>query len=593
MHANPIVYEGKYKWRLQSSDLYEGQEFEVDWLTFLPTSGGTKYQRSRLITSVKQFLKLRIARPLRKWRSQLSAASIGNWYTQLRTIARWMIQKDKWLLSELTPEDVIEFLASRRSRRNELYPTKRRIDTYINVFEDLWNFRHGYPAALRVDVRRFEEEIWRSCPVREGERWRATNEEFALFLIADATEWLQLYGEFFVKTAERIFLAHSKWVGCSEYQRKRLSTQLFADICEEPLYAEIAAKLGTAKNSYGIAQAFTATAGAAINVLLFVVGFRVSEMLRLDEGCVFHQQYEDGQSVPLIRGVAAKKGGANRDWIAGGPVPETIQWLERFYSLARKLAGTRALFVTRSCGASVPLPGRKTRRMSPASPISAMRAFAKAKFRRDRPTTPRLHPHAARKTFAAFVVRRDKTALEALSWHFGHVFRAFTDGAYASNLDLQRLLAEADRQELAHGLTQLLTATHLAGRAAAGVIAFTHSGQRFRGKLMLRRAVDELIAKGVQLAPCNWGFCLYSEATSACSGDRRGPNEIKRSPEVCAGCANFVASGAHAAWWNERVKNDEVFLRNELVPSQARQVVLVRLNRSRSLLRELLEDQRK
>jgi hypothetical protein len=265
-----------------------------------------------------------------------------------------------------------------------------------------------------------------------------------------------------------------------------------------------------------------------------------------------------------------------------------VKWVEELHARARTTADLKALFVTRTQGSSIPLPRRKLRRMSTSSPVSAMQAFANAPFRAIKFRNENLHPHAARKTFAAFVVRRDKTALEALSLHFGHAYRAFTDGAYAGNLELQKLLNQADREELGRALAELLSSPNLAGRAAPAVESFTANGVRFRGKLVLQRSVDELISRGINVAPCNWGYCLYSQPTSSCGGDRIGPNELRRSPDVCASCANFVVSNAHVSWWNSRVERDEAFLANTAVPSQTREFVGKRLEKSQQILRQLI-----
>lgn len=587
-----ISYKGRLKWKLRTTDLYDGREVEIDWINFLPEHGGTKYERSRLITSSKEFLLLKIERPLRKWRSELSAGSVVNWYKHLRSIVRWMSERGMWQFSELSSNDLLDFFKSKKARHSEGLPTKTSIKNFIDFFEDLWLYRHGYPNGMRVNILEIEDEIWQECQVREASPWKAMDERFALALIFDALEWMRAYGDFFIDAARNIYAEQKKWVGITSNQRGKLSHKLFADICEHPLYFEISAKTGCEKNGPGLTRAFTITIGAAINILLFTLGQRVSELLRLDEGCLDIEYDNLDQPMSYICGVAAKKNGLHRRWVAADPIPDIVKWLEELHADARKASGLKALFVTRTQGSSVPLPGRKIQRMSTVTPVTAMRAFANAPFRANRPKAGRLHPHAARKTFAAFAVRRDKSALEALSLHFGHTYRAFTDGAYAANFDLQKLLVESDREELGRALTDLLVTPHLGGRAAPSVNNFRKTGVRFRGKLVLQPMVDDLIAKGIRVAPCNWGYCLYSQPMSACAGDKNGPNELKRSPDVCAGCANFVVSGAHAAWWNERAKNDETFLEHKALPLQTREIIGKRLEKSRQILRELLEKKR-
>lgn len=588
MDSELFAHRGTYLWKLRTHDLYENKEVEINWLTFLPENGGTKYQRSRLITSSKDFLLLMIERPYKKWRFGVSAQSVFNWYVRLRRLVRWMAEREIWFFSKLNVDDIILFLKSIKPPRSNGVPTKKYLNVYVDLLRDLWVFRHGYPGAIRIDAHTFEDDIWQECRTRELTAWRATDEDFALALINDALEWIESYGQFFIDSAQRIYSEQARWVGVTLNERGKLSHKLFSSICEQPLYTEISERAGCGLDGAGVARAFTVTIGAAINVMLFTVGLRVSELVRLDEGCINPQLDAHEQTVSYIHGIAAKKGGTPRAWVAGDPLPKVVKWVEDLHEIARKAVGLKALFVTRTQGSAIPLPRRKLRRMSVASPITAMRAFANAPFRASRPLHGNLHPHAARKTFAAFVVRRDKTALEALSLHFGHTYRAFTDGAYVGNLDLQKLLDEADREELGRALTELLASPHLAGRAASSVRHYRESSLRFRGKLILQRSVNELIARGIKVAPCNWGYCLYSQPVSMCGGDKVGPNESKRSPDVCAGCANFVVSDAHAFWWNSRAKVDQEFLANREMPSQTRDFVEKRLKKSQEIIRQLL-----
>lgn len=588
MSLSIFSYKGQYTWRLQTSDLYEGKEVVIDWRKFLPENIGSKYERSRLIVNSKKFLLLKVDQPVRKWRRKISAASIFNWYKQLNIFVRWMTMRGVWKFSDVAPHDLLEFFKSIKSRHSDLPPTRKSVGVYVDLIKDLWFFRNYYQDGLRVNLSEYEDDIWQECNVRENTPWRAPDEDFSLPLIADSLEWIRNYGGFFIKSQKKIYSEQKRWVGLTRAKKSKLSKKLFSQICTDPIYEEIAFKAGCNAGAPGVARAFTVTIGAAINVLLFTVGQRVSELTRLDIDCVKIFQSEFGQSVPCLRGVAAKKDGLHREWIAADPIPEVVRWLEDLYENARTESGLKALFITRSSGSAIPLPGRKLRRMTSASPVTAMNAFANAPFRADRPRTARLHPHAARKAFAAFVVRRDKTALEALSLHFGHVYRAFTDGSYAGNLTLQMLLSEADRDALGGALTELLTSKHVSGRAALAVAQYKKNAARFRGKLLLQKSVDQLISQGIQVAPCNWGYCLYAQPTSACGGDKRGPNELQRSPDVCAGCTNFVATNVHTAWWNARVQRDEVFLLDEGVPSQTKEIVGRRLEKSRGILRRLL-----
>ena len=83
MRTGIITYEGRHKWVLRTDELYEGQAVELDWMNFLPEGIGSRYKRARIISSSKEFLKLKIERPLRKWRDELSAGTVAGWFRMI------------------------------------------------------------------------------------------------------------------------------------------------------------------------------------------------------------------------------------------------------------------------------------------------------------------------------------------------------------------------------------------------------------------------------------------------------------------------------------------------------------------------------
>jgi hypothetical protein len=193
-----------------------------------------------------------------------------------------------------------------------------------------------------------------------------------------------------------------------------------------------------------------------------------------------------------------------------------------------------------------------------------------------------------RKSFAKFAVRRDKRNLEPVAAHFGHVYKAFTDGCYVGiDGDLAELLAEEDRAELAINLERLLTGGRVMGASSIGLDKLRAQAQRFTGRKSLKALIDKLIKQGVQIAPCDWGMCVYSRSYSACKGDERGPNEINRAPDVCAGCRNFGVTEEHTSWWEERRDREQNFLEQSGLPVQTITVVRARLETSNKVLAKL------
>lgn len=593
MSLDIFTHKTAYIWQLRTSDLYKDQSASIEWLHALVPEIGTKHQRSYLLKSMKQLLTAMVRHPTRKWRATLAHGTVLGWYKFIVSLARWMTEKDIWLFSELDIDDLLAFFKTRRARHGEGVPAAKSLAASIKLMADMWDLRSEYVGALRIDVRLFEDEIARVCEVRPPRPWNAIDDASALPLIFDAVNWIEQYGDYFVDLAENIYSRQKKELVALDFnKRKKCLAAIYGEVCRTETFDEVANKLGTSRrDAWTLCRAFSATQGAALIVMLFVVGFRVSEAVRLDSDCVELREDEYGQTISYLRGVAAKKDGRAREWVAGYPIPTVVKCMERLFRPVRDEKDFSALFLARTSSAPVPLPGRRIARMSAMTPVTLMRTFANAGFRADRPQIKNLHPHAARKTFARFVVRRDKSALEALSLHFGHAYRDFTDGAYiGSDIELERLLAGEDREELGRALAVLLEAGKLAGKGKETIEEFKKNKVRFRGKIALRSTIDDLIQKGTQIAPCDWGYCLYTPALSACGGNQRRPNEVNRSPEVCGGCANFVVTPQHEAWWNARVAREEEFLKEQKLPEQSRLVTERRLKQSKRILGELLHE---
>lgn len=595
MHSDLFEHKGRYIWRFRVSALYKGETSEIDWRTLLPAGVGSKHQREYLIASVRAFLEERIEHPKRKSRSGLAHSTVMQWYMGLKTLVRWMVQRNIWRFSKLTSEDVIDFLSERKARHGDGPPAETTIRKFCELFNELWLRREYYPASLRFSIEPLIDEITRECRSREPRPWKALDESAALELIDDALNWITKYGDYLCELADHIYVIQRSWVGKSQREHDRLKTALYAECCEQPLFKEIARHIGAKRSdALAISLAVSTTIGAAMILLLLVVGFRVSELVSLQVGCIVNRENRFGQRLPFLQGIAAKKGGVQREWVAAEPIPTIIRFLERFFSRMRHGTGSDELLVRRTQGAPIPLPGRRIRRIGTTTPVYLIRKFANAPFRHSKKALGNLHPHAARKTFARFAVKRDKRVLGAVSEHFGHTYAEFTDGAYVgADMQIEQLLDEAEREELGRALNVLLKAPKLAGRGVSVISEFRKNGESFQGKLALSKYIEELIQKGVKIAPCNWGYCIYTSSLSACKGDHLGPNEVNRSPEVCSGCSNFVVSEEHRSWWNARVLADGEFLKRTDLPVQTREVVLRRYQQSSEILKSLVVGKRK
>lgn len=463
------------------------------------------------------------------------------------------------------------------------------------LFQWLWDLRHEYHGSLKINPARLEAQILVTVPPDRRTPWKPLDEAVALPLIRDALAWINAHGSFVLHVAEMLSRAIDSAVGLTRCQLHDRMGATYLELNTDPRMAEARAAMGNeaAHTFIVVRNLLTQTEGACLIVLLFLVGFRCSELVNLNADSIRPDVLEDGQPIYRLSGVAAKRGGLSRTWVASQPVVEVVEYMTLLYARARRLTGQRALFLCRA-GGSLPR-STKTRRLSTVSVGKRIKMFADAPHRCSSPAVVRLHPHVARKTFARFVVLRDKRALEALSYHFGHTHMMITDGCYVgADIELAKLMNEEARKDLAHGLEDILRSGALAGKASRSLQTFMRDAQsgRYRGRRTLQSLVSKLINEGVQLAPCDWGYCVYSQSLSACRGTASGPNEENRSPEVCAMCANFVVTEKHRLWWSERQERDALFLSENGIPEQSRQWVSRRQAGTEKVLHELNERRR-
>lgn len=571
-------------WTLQSSQLYEGKPFVIRWAKLLPDGLGSKHQRAYLTKSVKQFMLCTIDDSIH---GRYDASTYSFRFTMLSTLVKWMAINKIWRISSLTPDDLLEFLQSRKGRLPGQPPAETTLRHWLWLFDQMWRNRGEYISGLNFDPTPFKSEVIVRCKPLAFKRFKAIPEQAALALIHDALSWLENEAEFIYRTISRYWkIAHE--VGLSRRQRGKRVRPLFDELRDDQEFIKIWNKLGSNLRAHeALSRAVSHTVAAVMILLLFTIGMRNRELCRLDVNCVRTKIFEDGSIVQYLNGIAAKKGGASRDWAISEPLSEGVRFIERMFSSVRQSANATPLFIN---GAPLRLK-RGILRFVPSNLPIRIRQFASAPYRKLQPKVQRLHPHACRKTFAVFVTKRDKSALEPLAWQFGHAYSEFTDGVYVgSDIELAEMLAEADQEELVRALESLLSSDRLGGKAGAALIerrAELIGASKFRGKKAIKSLVEKLIAQGVVIAPCDWGYCVYSKSLSACDGTDNGPNPLLRAPDVCAGCSNFAVTTEYRRWWDERAKRDEAFLKNPSLPEQTVSLVVKRLTVTMKVLQSL------
>lgn len=585
-----IEHKGQRYWTLRASELYAGETPRIDWATLIPQATGTRAQRSHLTTAAKQALTAMIESP-RRGSGALNHATINKLFGRLRQLVRWMVSQEIWRFSELTPEDAATYLHTIRPKPGGAKQVSLNIvQRHMNVLRSLWDCRVGLRDALRFDINHIEQDLLGSMQLRRTSPWRPIDEAYAMRLLRAAKDWTDAHAGYVGSLLERLWNQQETAVDVTYTHARRKRESFYEAVSQEPEFRLLADKLGMADaQAYSVLRAAVGVLeGAVLTSLLFLVGLRAQEIVRLDADCVVVPGDGDPGNL-LLAGIAAKKGGRRRTWAITSEVKESVDALRTMLAIPRKLSGQSSLVLQGSAVRCAMFPSSRLPKRARSGLVSVrLRRFARAALPGESDVARGLHAHAARKTFARFVVLRDKRVLESLAYHFGHTHRAITDGYYVgADIELALLLDAENREDLARSLADLLTSRNIAGKASKAFIANREPAAGLRGKAALQSTVARLMSQGIQLAPCDWGYCVYSKALSACQGDAKGPNEAHRTAEVCSGCSNFAVTERHRAWWEERVVRDEQFLKRGDVPAQSLMVVQRRLSRSKELLAEL------
>ena len=593
-----VIKTSAKRWTLKRNTVTHAGEYVIDWAGMQFGSKGTKHQKEYLRQSAKEFYEAQLSASEKKY-GELSSLTLQGWFIGLRQLTTWMTKNGIWRFSALCEEDIVAYVRERqRNGKGKTGAVTSTLDRIVSVFRSMWDLRMDYTAPLRVNPYRISElgDILRNATPNGW--WQPIPDEMALELILDAMEWCGNVAPTLIKVLADLNTLYARKLGPKRKNIKARAKDAYAAISETEVFKALPVELRNCGEPVHriLYLAIRLTLGAAIVLILFLSGIRIGELVFLQRKAISRERHLDGHYYRYMHGIAAKKKGARRRWIIPDPVAQAI-------SMVEELTGTVApplrnaggfLLVSFSGNSALAHRERRISKMAPGVATKMMQCFARSELRRNPfPKSRRFHSHQARKTFANFVVRRDKRSLEALAQHYGHLYTAVLDGAYiGSDRSLKSLLEEESLRDLTAGLTDILTSKSLGGKA--GLAVGPHRDKilaagRFRGKRAIKKVVDDLIKKGVTLAPCDWGYCVYAQDVSACRGDETGPNPVNRNPGTCSTCQNFAVTEKHRQWWSDRFSREENFLRQPHLPEQTRRVVEIRLAETSDVLRTMNE----
>lgn len=307
-----------------------------------------------------------------------------------------------------------------------------------------------------------------------------------------------------------------------------------------------------------------------------LTGMRLSELLRLEVGCIVTVIHSDGLEYQYLKGVRAKKKDARSKegmWLAPPLAIRAVQVLERLRA-PLKFANTNRLSVSYAVKGIWPLDVERAEVRSIHERSMVARINSLTTVGRER-INWHFTTHQLRRGFCRFVALRDKRGLLALAEQYGHVHWGTTDAGYVgTDFQLESLMEEEELEELTRAMTGALEAT---GASGAGFERLRGSFDSLSGRVATEKKVRALIESGVIMVPCDWGYCVYRADLSACKGTEVAPNPLGRSPEVCAGCKNFGVDERHIEWWSDRLARGQEFARIKGVPWQSLVIVKKRV----------------
>lgn len=331
---------------------------------------------------------------------------------------------------------------------------------------------------------------------------------------------------------------------------------------------------------------------ACFVVLAYLVGARVSEILDLRAGCIEQHAAADGtQTFAYLNGriykTASGPGGTPHRWVAPDPVVRAVSVLERLSAPIRQRMSGEGLWLSPATGRDgigIPRSSGMADRLN--GPFAS---FIDLPLYNEQPW--HLTTHQGRKTFARFVGRRDRTGLDALAAHFGHVTRAMTDKGYVgTDFDLTELIDAETTNDTRVALEDLLTTVGAAGKAGRMIT----EQSRFRGRTRdgdVTAYVDFILKEtDMRLGHCDWGYCVYRRESASCLGDDRGPNPVIRTQSICATCSNFAVTEKHRPVWEDRRKRNMELLAHPMLDSDSRALATARIDECDRILGELQQD---
>jgi integrase len=466
-----------------TSALQEDRPVVIRWDFTLPNDRlFTHRQYAALLESAREHLAL-IRVGAGRSRSGCAGSSLRLYFQCMRALIRWMIQEGLLRFADLDAELVADFTRAVRRRRGRIRSTISRetLSHYYRVLIGLYRHRGTVRDALQIDPFPGMSARAATPGTDEGNPESYTPDVVAIPLIQGAIELLNATAFRTLAVRESCLQIYQR-LRASKVDRRTARLAVLSALYEITIDTPLGPYRFDSHRS--LSSLIDLLYGACFVVVSYLVGPRVSEILRLQAGCVqpFDKPGSDvSLSIAAIVGAIYKAEsyhGRRHQWIAPPPAIHAITVLEALSEPHRARSGRADLWQRpriRDLGIDEWLPdSTMTLRVSDTrSANERVNRFVKwLGVPRYKGRRWRFSSHQGRKTFARFVALRDRTAIYALAQHLGHRDVRQTDQAYVgTDYQLHREIETEVLDQSVSAWERMLSAQTLGGRMGAEVLA--------------------------------------------------------------------------------------------------------------------------
>lgn len=478
---------------------------------------------------------------------------------------------------------------------------KRTLSGWVTTINQLYQMKlytkvcFTGPPISKKEISRLQAHL------QDQGYWEAPPEPVGVYLLRESISFLEDHANNILDLYESYISAVENALSQGINTRKRVSryvsrlvgTSEFGNLLQDIPLCD-----GWRAEAISVTTLISHISAACFIIITFTCGQRVSEIRRASSKSVHPRVHDNGVKHYYYHAARSKRhylankntsegtGLSDTPWILSPAAVKAFEILVRMSRPAREKSGIDNLWLSSHGNALWPFNPTKGFSVIGSTCINVrLNGFSKfLSLQKNTQWGGRLHSHMGRKHLARFVAKRDRSALGDLAQQYSHLSSDSVDFSYARpDSEFRRMIQEELAVEMAQIGVELLSASPDYIYTAPK----TQRAERFLGELRTTRDIKLLVSSGVQLLPCQWGVCLYSQETSACQGTKQKPNIEKRTPKICSECSNFIATPKHLLWWTEFEADCKKAMKQSSTPMQLRLLLEERLTTTKSVMRRL------